>query len=95
MIPGNLASFTIPSANQLGVTVGQHFTMELPSSTRWLRSIAPALAAGCTVVAKACSSGHHMALSRMGEGIISEGGIPNGVVNVCPGQGVDAGDAYM
>ena len=53
--------------------------------------VAPALAAGCTIVIKPAEQTPLTAL-RMGE-LISEAGIPSGVVNIISGEG-DAG-AYL
>jgi aldehyde dehydrogenase (NAD+) len=55
------------------------------------RGIAPALAAGCTVVVKPSSEAPMTAL-RLGE-IGLECGLPPGVLNVIPGSGSEAGTA--
>jgi aldehyde dehydrogenase (NAD+) len=55
------------------------------------RGIAPALAAGCTVVLKPAEDAPMTAL-RLGE-IALACGVPPGVVNVVPGMGPDAGAA--
>src|ERR1700692_2028143 len=53
--------------------------------------LAPALAAGCTVVLKPAEQTPLTAL-RLGE-LITEAGIPDGVVNIVPGFGETAGSA--
>jgi acyl-CoA reductase-like NAD-dependent aldehyde dehydrogenase len=55
------------------------------------RGVAPALAAGCTVVLKPSSEAPMTAL-RLGE-IALECGLPPGVLNVVPGTGSEAGTA--
>ena len=55
------------------------------------RGVAPALAAGCTVVLKPSSEAPMTAL-RLGE-IALECGVPPGVVNIVPGTGSEAGAA--
>jgi aldehyde dehydrogenase (NAD+) len=55
------------------------------------RGVAPALAAGCTVVLKPSSEAPMTAL-RLGE-IALECGLPGGVLNVVPGTGSEAGAA--
>ncbi len=55
------------------------------------RGVAPALAAGCTVVLKPSSEAPMTAL-RLGE-IALECGLPPGVLNVVPGSGSEAGTA--
>ena len=55
--------------------------------------LAPALAAGCTVVLKPAEETPLSAL-RLGE-LILEAGIPAGVVNICPGYGEVAGAALV
>src|SRR6476659_1075238 len=55
------------------------------------RGVAPALAAGCTVVLKPSSESPMTAL-RLGE-IALKCGLPPGVLNVVPGTGADAGVA--
>ena len=55
------------------------------------RGIAPAIAAGCTVVLKPAEDAPMTAL-RLGE-IALECGLPRGVVNVVPGMGPEAGAA--
>jgi aldehyde dehydrogenase (NAD+)/betaine-aldehyde dehydrogenase len=61
-----------------------------PTST-FARSVAPALAAGCTVVAKPAETTPITALLLAQ--IISECGVPAGVVNVVTGLGTEAGAA--
>ncbi len=53
--------------------------------------LAPALAAGCTVVLKPAEQTPLTAL-RLGE-LVLEAGFPSGVVNICPGFGGEAGAA--
>src|SRR5687767_530432 len=55
------------------------------------RSVAPALAAGCTVVMKPAEDAPMTAL-RLGE-IALECGLPPGVLNIVPGMGPEAGAA--
>jgi len=55
------------------------------------RGVAPALAAGCTVVLKPAEDAPMTAL-RLGE-IALECGVPSGVLNVLPGMGPEAGAA--
>lgn len=89
VINNNLVSFTIKEP--VGV-VGQILPWNFPLLlAAW--KLAPALAAGCTVVVKPSELTPHGTLELAK--IISDCGIPNGVVNVCPGQGVDAGDALV
>lgn len=55
--------------------------------------VAPALAAGCTVILKPAEETPLTAL-RLGE-LALEAGIPPGVLNVCPGFGETTGDALV
>lgn len=55
--------------------------------------IAPALAAGCTVVLKPAELTPLTAL-KIGE-LIVKAGFPEGVVNIIPGYGKEAGDALI
>lgn len=55
--------------------------------------LGPALAAGCTVVMKPAELTSLTAL-RVGE-LITEVGFPNGVVNILPGWGKEAGEAIV
>ncbi|WP_118184548.1 aldehyde dehydrogenase family protein [Paraburkholderia phosphatilytica] len=55
--------------------------------------LAPALAAGCTVVIKP-SEDAPLAVARLGE-LISEAGIPDGVVNIVHGLGAEVGPALV
>lgn len=59
-----------------------------PTST-FVRGVAPALAAGCSVVAKPAETTPYTAL--LIAQILSEAGVPDGVVNVVTGLGADAG----
>jgi aldehyde dehydrogenase (NAD+) len=58
-----------------------------------MRSLAPALAAGCTAVLKPAEQSPLSAL-RLGE-LVAEAGFPAGVVNVVTGFGEEAGDALV
>jgi aldehyde dehydrogenase (NAD+) len=58
-----------------------------------IRSIAPALAAGCTIVLKPAEESPLSAL-RMAE-IAQEAGFPDGVINVVTGYGEEAGAALV
>ena len=58
-----------------------------------IRSLAPALAAGCTAVLKPAEQSPLTAL-KLAE-IAAEAGIPPGVLNVVPGFGEEAGDALV
>lgn len=55
--------------------------------------IAPALASGCTIVIKPSELTPHGTLELAK--IITDCGVPKGVVNVCPGSGEEAGDALV
>jgi len=55
--------------------------------------LGPALAAGCTVVLKPAELTSLSAL-RLGE-LILEAGFPEGVVNIVPGLGKEAGEAIV
>jgi aldehyde dehydrogenase (NAD+)/betaine-aldehyde dehydrogenase len=63
-----------------------------PTST-FARGVAPALAAGCTVVAKPAETTPFTAL-LLAE-ILTEAGVPEGVINVVTGLGRDAGAALV
>lgn len=63
-----------------------------PTST-FARGVAPALAAGCTVVAKPAETTPFTAL-LLAE-ILTEAGVPEGVLNVVTGLGRDAGAALV
>jgi aldehyde dehydrogenase (NAD+) len=58
-----------------------------------IRSLAPALAAGCTAVVKPAEQSPLSAL-RLGE-LVTEVGIPDGVVNIVTGFGPEAGAALV
>jgi len=58
-----------------------------------MRSLAPALAAGCTAVLKPAEQSPLSAL-KLGD-LIREAGFPAGVVNIVTGFGEDAGDALV
>jgi aldehyde dehydrogenase (NAD+)/betaine-aldehyde dehydrogenase len=63
-----------------------------PIST-FLRGVAPALAAGCSVVAKPAETTPFTAL--LTARLFAEAGLPDGVVNVVTGLGVDAGEPLV
>jgi len=58
-----------------------------------MKKLAPALAAGCTVVLKPAEQTSLTAL-RLGE-LIIEAGIPDGVINIITGRGLISGDALV
>ncbi|MGA3204152.1 MAG: aldehyde dehydrogenase family protein [Bryobacteraceae bacterium] len=85
--PGNWHAYTL--REPVGV-VGQIIPWNFPlMMAAW--KIAPALAAGCTVVLKPAEQTPLTAL-RLGE-LIQEAGIPDGVVNIVTGFGETAGAA--
>ena len=81
----DLTSFTVNEP--VGVTA-HIIPWNYPSST-FARGIAPALAAGCSAVAKPAETTPFTAL--LFAGILSEAGLPAGVLNVVTGLGTDAG----
>lgn len=86
-LPGEYLSYTV--REPVGV-VGQIIPWNFPLlMAAW--KIAPALAAGCTIVLKAAEQTPLSAL-RLGE-LIQEAGIPDGVVNIITGFGETAGAA--
>ena len=86
-LPGEYLSYTV--REPVGV-VAQIIPWNFPLlMAAW--KIAPALAAGCTIVLKAAEQTPLTAL-RLGE-IIREAGVPPGVVNVLTGFGETAGAA--
>ncbi len=86
-MPGEYLSYTIKEP--VGV-VGQIIPWNFPLlMAAW--KLAPALAAGCTVVLKAAEQTPLSAL-RLGE-LIQEAGFPAGVVNILAGYGETAGAA--
>jgi acyl-CoA reductase-like NAD-dependent aldehyde dehydrogenase len=86
-LPGQFLSYTVKEP--VGV-VGQIIPWNFPLlMAAW--KIAPALAAGCTIVLKAAEQTPMTAL-RLAE-IIQEAGIPAGVVNILTGFGETAGAA--
>jgi phenylacetaldehyde dehydrogenase len=86
-LPGQYFSFTVKEP--VGV-VGQIIPWNFPLlMAAW--KIAPALAAGCTIVLKAAEQTPMTAL-RLAE-LIQEAGIPSGVVNILTGFGETAGAA--
>ena len=88
-VPGPRLNYTL--RQPLGVTahiVPWNFPLQLA-----LRSIAPALAAGCTVIAKP-ASWTPLSLLAWGKAIDeAETGLPAGVLQVLTGSGALAGDA--
>ncbi|HMR34262.1 MAG TPA: aldehyde dehydrogenase family protein, partial [Geminicoccus sp.] len=85
--PGDYHSYTL--REPVGV-VGQIIPWNFPLlMAAW--KLAPALAAGCTVVLKVAEQTPLSAL-RLGE-LILEAGFPNGVVNILTGYGETAGAA--
>jgi phenylacetaldehyde dehydrogenase len=86
-LPGEFLSYTV--REPVGV-VGQIIPWNFPLlMAAW--KIAPALAAGCTIVLKAAEQTPMTAL-RLAE-LINEAGVPDGVVNVVTGFGETAGAA--
>ena len=86
-LPGQYFSYTVKEP--VGV-VGQIIPWNFPLlMAAW--KIAPALAAGCTIVLKAAEQTPMTAL-RLAE-LIQEAGIPAGVVNILTGFGETAGAA--
>jgi acyl-CoA reductase-like NAD-dependent aldehyde dehydrogenase len=86
-LPGEYLSYTV--REPVGV-VGQIIPWNFPLlMAAW--KIAPALAAGCTIVLKAAEQTPLTAL-RLAE-LIVEAGVPNGVVNIITGFGETAGAA--
>jgi phenylacetaldehyde dehydrogenase len=86
-LPGQYLSYTVKEP--VGV-VGQIIPWNFPLlMAAW--KIAPALAAGCTIILKAAEQTPMTAL-RLGE-IIHEAGVPAGVVNILTGFGETAGAA--
>lgn len=89
IITQDLISFTIKEPiGVIAMILPWNFPMLLVA---W--KIAPALAAGCTMVIKPseltpCGT---LELAKISE----ECGVPKGVINVCPGQGDDAGRALI
>jgi phenylacetaldehyde dehydrogenase len=85
--PGNWHAYTV--REPVGV-VGQIIPWNFPlMMAAW--KLAPALAAGCTIVLKPAEQTPLTAL-RFGE-LIQEAGVPNGVVNIITGYGETAGAA--
>jgi phenylacetaldehyde dehydrogenase len=86
-LPGEYLSYTV--REPVGV-VGQFIPWNFPLlMAAW--KIAPALAAGCTIVLKAAEQTPLTAL-RLAE-LIREAGVPDGVVNIITGFGETAGAA--
>lgn len=86
--PG-LSSWT--EREPVGITA-QIIPWNYPTST-FARGVAPALAAGCAVVAKPAETTPFTALVLAGW--LVEAGVPAGVVNVVTGLGADAGAALV
>lgn len=85
--PGNRLNYTL--RQPLGVTahiIPWNFPLQLA-----IRSIAPALAAGCTVIAKPASLTPVSLLQWCK--VIEDCGLPNGVLQVITGPGGEIGDA--
>jgi acyl-CoA reductase-like NAD-dependent aldehyde dehydrogenase len=72
----------------VGAIIPWNFPISMAS---W--KLAPALAAGCTVILKPAEQTPLSAI-RLGE-LIEASGFPPGVVNVCPGYGPTAGEALV
>lgn len=88
-VPGNRLNYTL--RQPLGVTahiVPWNFPLQLA-----LRSIAPALASGCTVIAKPASWTPLSLLAWMKKMEEADVGLPNGVLQVITGSGGLIGDA--
>src|SRR6202041_1403620 len=96
-IEGNTIPISVPGGKYFAYTlrepigvVGQIIPWNFPLlMAAW--KLAPALAAGCTVILKPAEQTPLTAL-RLGE-LISEAGFPEGVVNIVPGYGETAGAA--
>jgi len=96
-IEGNTVPISMPGAKYFAYTlrepvgvVGQIIPWNFPLiMASW--KLAPALAAGCTVVLKPAEQTPLTAL-RLGE-LVMEAGFPDGVVNIIPGFGETAGAA--
>jgi len=58
-----------------------------------MRGMAPALAAGCTIVLKPAEQSP-LSVLKMAE-LVGQAGFPKGVVNIVPGFGEEAGDALV
>lgn len=86
-VPGNRLNYSL--RQPLGVTahiVPWNFPLQLA-----IRSIAPAIAAGCTVIAKP-ASWTPMSLLAWAK-VVEEAGLPPGVLQVITGPGGEVGDA--
>ena len=86
-VPGNRLNYSL--RQPLGVTahiVPWNFPLQLA-----IRSIAPAIAAGCTVIAKP-ASWTPLSLLAWAK-IVEEAGLPSGVLQVLTGPGGEVGDA--
>jgi len=89
LIPNNSSHFCYTRHEPVGV-VGQIIPWNFPLLMQaW--KLAPALAAGCTVILKPAEQTPLTAL-RVGE-LLIEAGMPKGVVNILPGYGPTAGGA--
>lgn len=84
-LAGNYMGWTI--REPVGVTA-HIIPWNYPTST-FIRGVAPALAAGCTAIAKPAETTPYTAL-LLAE-MFTEAGLPDGVLNVVTGLGVDAG----
>ena len=88
-VPGNRLNYTL--RQPLGVTahiIPWNFPLQLA-----LRSIAPALAAGCTVIAKPASWTPLSLLAWLESILDAETGLPENVIQVITGSGSMIGDA--
>ena len=86
-VPGNRLNYSL--RQPLGVTahiIPWNFPLQLA-----IRSIAPAIAAGCTVIAKP-ASWTPLSLLAWAK-IVEEAGLPSGVLQVLTGPGGEVGDA--
>ena len=84
-ISGDLLAYTVPEP--MGVTA--HIIPWNYPLAMLARGVAPALAAGCTIVAKPAEQTPMTAL--LIAGILQEAGLPDGVFNVVTGTGEEAG----
>lgn len=84
-ISGDLLAYTVPEP--MGVTA--HIIPWNYPLAMLARGVAPALAAGCTIVAKPAEQTPMTALLMAG--ILQEAGLPDGVFNVVTGTGEEAG----
>ncbi len=88
-VPGSRFDYTL--REPLGVTV--HIAPWNYPLLLSVRSVAPALAAGNAVVLKPASLTPLTALSFAR--LVKEAGVPDGILNVVPGQGAEVGEALV